>query len=208
MLDEDDPAIASDDGEVGIAHLSVLPLKGSLVVVGQPHVVEFVGDDLFRLRPHQFAKPGEMDEVRLVEGPAGPHRIGVGQEVGPAPGGVGAVVARQIPQPVEIALMEEHHGLLLARQGGVDELAGEDATGVRKDHEGVPELAALRLVDGERVGQLKPFLVIVPKSVSVKPYVWPGWVVNSTCNCHGGPFNFEFCPLNCPTASPISPLAR
>src|SRR5262249_4222328 len=69
--------------------------------------------------------------------------------------GFGSVVRGKFPQLGARSLMQDDDALGLTREGRVEQLTREQAAGIWQHEQDGPELAALRLVHGERVGQLE-----------------------------------------------------
>ena len=59
--------------------------------------------------------------------------------------------------------MQYHQLVLMSRQRGVEQLAGQQTTRIRQDDESHAELAALRFVYGQAVREFERGLPIVPE---------------------------------------------
>src|SRR5215469_6975494 len=125
-------------------------------MVVDPFSVERISDDYLRDRPHEFTSGSAMDQATLKEGATrlGEH-VGSGEEICVSPGHLG-ILRRCVGSKIRwLPLHEEHDSGDLAGKGRVNELAPEDKAWLRYNDEGLVELAALALVQRERIGQFE-----------------------------------------------------
>lgn len=117
--------------------------------------VEEVGDDDLGLRPdgNPLARP--VDEVLLQRAPLHFDGRGGVEEVGHARSGLGVGDAREAPKVLQLALVQQHHALLLTREGRVQKLTGQESARIGHDHKRRSELTSLRLVDRDGIGELQ-----------------------------------------------------
>jgi hypothetical protein len=95
-------------------------------------------------------------------------RLRLEEEIRHASRDFGVLVAGVAAILGERALMQNDQALLMARKGRIQELAREKPARVGQHDDGHAELAPLRLVDREAVGELKRVLAFIPELAGVE----------------------------------------
>ena len=89
------------------------------------------------------------------------HRFGWPKEVGKAGGRRGEFFGAQPVKLRRVALVQDHDLPLLPREGSVEQFPREHQRRARKNEEDNLEFTALRLVDGERVGEFEAGIALL-----------------------------------------------
>lgn len=156
VLPEEEIAVRCHEREVRVHGAGIdLALVAALVLVLDVQLEENVGNHQLRLATDELTIRCAVDEVLGIRHGVVALPDCALEQVRVAATGLGFFRPRQIEERGRVApLDQKHEALARAREGCVEKLAREQPAVLRHDDEHLLELAALRLVNRQGVGEL------------------------------------------------------